>query len=264
MTKRALIVDDDFFFVEFLAELLVERRGYEVVKAYDGKEGLTKLEDGPFDILFCDLIMPKIDGTQFIKLARSKYPDSPFRIIAVSGSVVEQMPELADVDVDCFLAKGPLEQMEMQILGVLDQMETGAFGVKEGGILVEPGTLYPRQITGELLDALNFHKGIIESIGVGILVVDRDGRVLHATSEALELMHASLPDILNRHVTSLFPKKERPVLVEALKAVIRNQSLKKVRIHMLLNAGTSRLTVSLLRVARDIVGWVIAMEETEE
>ena len=41
MARKALVVDNDFFFVEFLAELL-ENKGYEVVKAYDGKEGITK------------------------------------------------------------------------------------------------------------------------------------------------------------------------------------------------------------------------------
>jgi len=90
MPRRALIVDDDFFFVEFLGELL-GKRGYQVTKAYDGKEGLLKLENGPFDILFTDLIMPKIDGIQFIKIARRKFQNVPLQIIAISGSVVEQI-----------------------------------------------------------------------------------------------------------------------------------------------------------------------------
>jgi diguanylate cyclase (GGDEF)-like protein len=42
MAKRALVSDNDFFFVAFLAELL-EDRGYEVTKAYDGKEKIFRL-----------------------------------------------------------------------------------------------------------------------------------------------------------------------------------------------------------------------------
>ena len=97
MPRRALVVDDDFFFVEFLGELL-EKRGYQVTKAYDGKEGLLALEKGPFDILFADLIMPKIDGIELIKIARRKFPDIAFQTIAVSGSVVEQMDQLKDAE----------------------------------------------------------------------------------------------------------------------------------------------------------------------
>jgi len=43
MQKKALVVDNDFFFVEFLSELLT-KRGYQVLKAYNGKEGIAKLE----------------------------------------------------------------------------------------------------------------------------------------------------------------------------------------------------------------------------
>ncbi|MFH0843859.1 MAG: response regulator, partial [Pseudomonadota bacterium] len=89
MTKKALVVDNDFFFVEFLTELL-EQREYEVIKAYDGKEGISKLEEGLVDIIFVDLIMPKIDGRQFIQFTRKKYPDGRFPIVTHSGSIIEQ------------------------------------------------------------------------------------------------------------------------------------------------------------------------------
>jgi len=260
MTKRALVVDDDFFFVEFLGELL-EKRGYQVIKAHNGKEGLTRLEEGPFDILFSDLIMPKIDGAQFIHIARSKFPGVCCHIIAVSGSVVEQMDQLTDAAVDCFLAKGPIEQMEVQINDLLDQVENGTLSRKNGDKFLEPGTLYPRQVTGELVDVLNFHKGIIESIGFGIMVVDRDARVINVTSAALELLNASLADVLNQHVTFLFSRQERGILVETLKTVARDQSIQKARLHMVLNGKRTLLTVSLLKVGKDIAGWVIAMEE---
>ena len=119
MPRRALVVDNDFFFVDFLEKLL-EKRGYRVTKAYDGKEGLLELENGPFDILFADLIMPKIDGIQFIRIARSKYSDLNFRIVAVSGSVIEQLDELSDTEADWFVAKGPFEQMEICLLYTSD------------------------------------------------------------------------------------------------------------------------------------------------
>jgi len=261
MPKRALVVDDDFFFVEFLGELL-EKRGYQVIKAHDGKEGLLKLENGPFDILFSDLIMSKIDGTQFIKIARKKFSDVSLHIIAVSGSVVEQMDQLTDAEVDWFLAKGPLEQMEAQINELLDQIENDVISPKEGSKFLEPGTLYPRQITSELVDRLNFHKGLIESIGFGILVVDRDARVINATSQALDILNASPGDILNKHITSLFPRQERAYLIDALKAVAQNLDLKKVRLNIVVDAKITQLTVSLLRVGSDIAGWIIAVEET--
>ena len=52
MQKKALVVDNDFFFVEFLSELLA-KRGYQVLKAYNGKEGIAKLENDSVDISIC-------------------------------------------------------------------------------------------------------------------------------------------------------------------------------------------------------------------
>jgi CheY-like chemotaxis protein len=106
MSKRALVVDNDFFFVEFLTEFL-EKRGYEVIKAYDGKEGISKFEYGPFDILFTDLIMPKIDGVRLIKIARQKFSDFPFPIIAISSTIMEQQNEVINIEADYCFAKGP-------------------------------------------------------------------------------------------------------------------------------------------------------------
>jgi CheY-like chemotaxis protein len=263
MPRRALVVDNDFFFVDFLEKLL-EKRGYRVAKAYDGKEGLLELENGPFDILFADLIMPKIDGLQFIRIARSKYSDLNFRIIAVSGSVLEQLDELSDAEADWFVAKGPIEQMETQINDLLDQVESGGISLKDASRFLDSGVLYPRQVTGELIETLNFQKAVIESIGLGVLVVDKDARVINATSQALEILNASPGDILNKHIVSLFPLEERPYLTDALKAVARNLGLRKVCLNIAFEAKGARLTISLLKLGKTIAGWIVAMEETNQ
>jgi CheY-like chemotaxis protein len=93
MAQKALVVDNNYFFVKFLSELL-EKRGYRVIKAYDGKEGIARLDDGPIDIVFADLIMPKIDVRRFIEFIRIKYQDTPIPIVALSGTVIEQLGEL--------------------------------------------------------------------------------------------------------------------------------------------------------------------------
>lgn len=121
MAKKALVVDNDFFFVEFLTELL-ERRGYSVVKAYDGEEGISKL-DKSMDILFVDMVMPKLDGKQLISEARSQFPDSPFPIIAVSGIMIEKLGSLDEIGADYFVAKGPMEKMEVHLESLLDKVE---------------------------------------------------------------------------------------------------------------------------------------------
>ncbi len=263
MSKRALVVDNDFFFVEFLAELL-EKRGYEVIKAYDGKEGMSRFEHGPFDILFTDLIMPKIDGVQLIKIARQKFSDSPFPIIAISGTIMEQEEEVINIEVDYCFAKGPLEQMEEHLNALMDRIEKQGISPSENKSIIEPGTLYPRQVTAELVDELNFQRAITESIGLGIVVVDKDARIMNANSQALEIANKTLENILNEPVTSLLPKEGRSPLIDALKGVAQNPGLRKISFNVTAKSQEIRLAVSLLRIRGDIVGWVIAMEEIDQ
>ena len=263
MSKRALVVDNDFFFVEFLTEFL-EKRGYEVVKAYDGKEGISKFEHGPFDILFTDLIMPKIDGVQLIKIARQKFSESPFPIIAISSTIMEQQDEIINIEADYCFAKGPLEQMEDHLNALMDRIENQGISPTENTNVIEPGTLYPRQATAELVNELNFQKAITESIGLGIVVVDKDARVMNATSQALEISEKSLEEILNEPITSMFPKEGRAPLIDALKGVARNPGLRKISFSITIRFQEIRLAVSLLRVSGDVTGWIVAMEEADQ
>lgn len=122
MDKRALVVDNDFFFVEFLSELL-EERGYDIIKAYDGKEGISKLEEGSVDLLFVDMVMPKIDGRQFVKFIRKQFPDARFPIVAVSGTLIEELDMINEFKADFYIAKGPMETMASIINDFMDKIE---------------------------------------------------------------------------------------------------------------------------------------------
>ena len=93
--------------------------------------------------------------------------------------------------------------------------------------LVESGNLYPRQATSELVQELNFQRAVFDSIGLGVLVVDRDARVLCANSMALKLLDKPLEEVLNFRITDVFPQKGRGRLVKALKEVARNLDLKR-------------------------------------
>ena len=59
--KKVLLVDDDVDFCE-ATRLLLESKGYEVVLAYDGKEGLGKVRADKPDIVILDVMMPEMNG----------------------------------------------------------------------------------------------------------------------------------------------------------------------------------------------------------
>ena len=262
MPKKALVVDNDFFFVEFIAALL-EKMGYEVIKAYDGKEGILRLEEGPVDILFVDTIMPKIDGAQFIKIVRQKFSKTPFPIIAVSGILLEEMDEPLSMEVDYCMVKGPIEQMAPHIDELIVRIGNQDPLSPETLDCFEPGNLYPRQITSELIEIINFQKAVYESIGVGVMVIDKDARVIEGNLHALTILNRPLEDLLARPVASMFPKKERAGLIEAMRSLISDQGLKRITLAMPVESREIRLTISLLRIRGDVGGWVITLHDLD-
>jgi DNA-binding response OmpR family regulator len=85
MQKKILIVDDDPDIVTAIGAVL-EARGYEVISAGDGEEGLAKLRsDGP-DLMILDLMMPKMDGYSVCMQLKdprwAKYANIPILILS--------------------------------------------------------------------------------------------------------------------------------------------------------------------------------------
>ena len=70
MRRIILIVDDEEVIRKFLRIHLTEW-GYEVREAADGEQAIEQLEKGDFDLLICDILMPKKDGWQVLKEMKS-------------------------------------------------------------------------------------------------------------------------------------------------------------------------------------------------
>jgi adenylate cyclase len=67
---RLLAVDDDAANREMLVRRL-EKLGYEVAEAANGREALTKLKDGGYDVVLLDIIMPDLDGFQTLEYMKA-------------------------------------------------------------------------------------------------------------------------------------------------------------------------------------------------
>ncbi|MGD2184974.1 MAG: response regulator [Desulfobacterales bacterium] len=261
MSKQAMVVDSDFFFVEFVSELL-EKRGYAVTKAYDGKDGISKLEDTPHDIVFVDLVMPKVDGRQFIHFVRQKYGSNHFPIVALSGVMIEQLGALKEIGADYYMAKGPIDKLAVQLNEFMAEIETHPEFPPSEMKIRETGGVYPRRDAVELLNSLKFHQAIIESLGVGIIVVDVDTRILNANSMASEILDKLPMQILNRPVVDIFPKQVRAKLGDALKQVLQLPAKSKISFLVDLNDHAISTTVTAIFLSSSKVGWVMALEET--
>jgi DNA-binding response OmpR family regulator len=82
MMSRILIIDDDDLIRQMLRAVL-EREGYDVLDASDGREGLRVFMKNPVDLVVTDLVMPEKEGLEIIIELRRNFPD--LKIIAISG-----------------------------------------------------------------------------------------------------------------------------------------------------------------------------------
>jgi signal transduction histidine kinase/CheY-like chemotaxis protein len=82
----ALLVEDEPALASAVMEGLTDA-GYLVVHAADGEEALTRVGERPFDVIVCDLKMPRVDGPAFYRAIAASSPALARRVIFVTGDV---------------------------------------------------------------------------------------------------------------------------------------------------------------------------------
>ena len=83
--SKILVVDDMAAIRTSLREILEEEK-HEVDEARDGEEALKKLEQDQFDVAFCDIKMPKIDGIELLERVKKAGITTPFIMISAHGT----------------------------------------------------------------------------------------------------------------------------------------------------------------------------------
>jgi two-component system, NtrC family, nitrogen regulation response regulator NtrX len=81
-----LIIDDEKAIRKTLSEIL-SYEGYKIDEAADGEEGLKKFTDKTYDVVLCDIKMPKLDGIEFLERSREVNPDVPVIMISGHGNI---------------------------------------------------------------------------------------------------------------------------------------------------------------------------------
>ena len=80
--RKVLIIDDEPYILLMLKKML-EKAGYEVLLASNGKEGMALFEQHAADLVITDIIMPDKEGLEIILEMKRQRPD--LKIIAISG-----------------------------------------------------------------------------------------------------------------------------------------------------------------------------------
>ena len=150
---KILVVDDDKEIVELLS-IYILNEGYDVIKAYDGKEALTKIRTTPdIDLMILDFMMPQLDGMQVVKELRKESQIAIIMLTAKSSDLDKIEGLVAGADDYVTKPFNPLEIMarvksllrrtKMQVTDSKpDTLEVGPLIIKKDShqVLTDKGT----------------------------------------------------------------------------------------------------------------------------
>ena len=87
MTKILLIEDDPF--IRGAYEKILIKESYEVLVAKDGKEGLRKAQANKPDLIILDMLMPEMDGMQFLESFDQKNKHPNIKVVVLSNMLIQ-------------------------------------------------------------------------------------------------------------------------------------------------------------------------------
>lgn len=115
-----LIIDDEKSIRNVLKDIL-GNEGFVVSEAADGEEGLEKFTNQNFDLILCDIKMPKLDGIEFLSAAMLLKPETPIIMISGHGNIETAVDAVKKGAYD-YIAKPPdLNRLLITIRNALDK-----------------------------------------------------------------------------------------------------------------------------------------------
>lgn len=118
--SNILIIDDEKAIRKTLSEIL-SYEGYKIEEAGDGEEGLKKFKEKSYDVVLCDIKMPKLDGIEFLDKSREINADVP--VIMISGhGTIETAVEAVKKGAYDYISKPPdLNRLLITIRNAMDK-----------------------------------------------------------------------------------------------------------------------------------------------
>jgi PAS domain S-box-containing protein len=201
MAKKILLVDDDRLMLKYLSDLL-EREGHEVATAQDGFAALNMLTSFYPDVMFFDLIMPKIDGDKLCQIVRNMPHLKDCYLVILSAAVAELDFDHTEIGANAYIAKGPFESTARHVLAAIEASDA-PLEDEESKAIKGLDSIYARRLTKELLSRNRHLETILESMSEGILEVYSD-KIVYANAAAISIFGLPQEKLLAARPQDLF------------------------------------------------------------
>jgi DNA-binding response OmpR family regulator len=137
-SARILLVDDEQS-IQTLLSYPLRKDGYPVTSALDGSEALRRFEEGRFDLVILDLMLPQLNGVEVCRQLRSR-SQVPIIMLTAKGSETDKVAGL-EVGADDYITKPfSMREFRSRVKAALRRSRMAA-GIQEEGGSIEGGEL---------------------------------------------------------------------------------------------------------------------------
>jgi DNA-binding response OmpR family regulator len=138
-SARILLVDDEQS-IQTLLSYPLRKDGYHVTSALDGTEALRRFEEGRFDLVILDLMLPRMGGVEVCRQLRSR-SQVPIIMLTAKGSETDKVAGL-EVGADDYITKPfSMREFRSRVKAALRRSRMGAENNGEAGGAIETGEL---------------------------------------------------------------------------------------------------------------------------
>ncbi len=119
-TPRILVVDDEPP-IRSLCKRVLDRDGYQVEEAPDGRAALELLELGEFDVVVTDLRMPEVQGLELLRSIKGRQPDVEVIIITAHGTIQDAIEAMKHGALDFLVKPFDLQEFSLSVAKALER-----------------------------------------------------------------------------------------------------------------------------------------------
>ncbi|GGB75457.1 Fis family transcriptional regulator [Flavobacterium suaedae] len=122
--SKILIIEDEAAIRRVLGKILSEENdSYVIEEAEEGLQGLEKIKDNDYDLVLCDIKMPKMDGVEVLEAVKKIKPETPFVMISGHGDLETAVQTMRMGAFD-YISKPPdLNRLLNTVRNALDKKE---------------------------------------------------------------------------------------------------------------------------------------------
>lgn len=201
MAKKVLLVDDEVAITD-INERYLKQAGYEVFVAHDGQEALALFQNKAVDLIITDIMMPKMDGYDFINEVLFLVPDQPFLFITAKSTEPDKIYSLSMGADDYIVKPFSPRELVLRVNNILRRIYRGA----EMGETLVLGDLQMNHVSREVYLSGQVLDLTVKSFELLWLLASHPERVFSKTELYEKVWHEDYMDdsnTLNVHIHAL-------------------------------------------------------------